>query len=46
MLAARQLALATTASTSCVTANVMRLKFPAKGGMANVNYPFVFSPGG
>jgi hypothetical protein len=32
--------------TSCVTANVMRLKFPAKGGMANVTYPFVFSQGG
>ena len=28
---------------SCVTSNIMRLKFPAKGGMANVNYPFVFS---
>ena len=32
--------------TSCVTSNVMRLKFPAKGGTANVTYPFVFSPGG
>ena len=24
----------------------MRLKFPAKGGVANVTYPFVFSIGG
>jgi len=31
---------------SCVASNVMRLKFPAKGGVANVNYPFVFSQGG
>jgi hypothetical protein len=31
---------------SCVKSNVMRLKFPAKGGVANVNYPFVFSQGG
>ena len=31
---------------SCVTSNIMRLKFPAKGGQANVNYPFVFQPGG
>jgi hypothetical protein len=31
---------------SCVTSNVMRLRFPAKGGAANVTYPFVFSPGG
>jgi hypothetical protein len=30
----------------CVTSNIMRLKFPAKGGLANVNYPFLFSPGG
>jgi len=30
----------------CVTSNIMRLKFPAKGGQANVNYPFVFQPGG
>ncbi|MCX5740899.1 MAG: AgmX/PglI C-terminal domain-containing protein, partial [Proteobacteria bacterium] len=30
----------------CVASNVMRLKFPAKGGVANVNYPFVFSQGG
>lgn len=30
----------------CVTSNIMRLKFPAKGGVANVNYPFVFQPGG
>ena len=32
--------------SSCVKANIMRLKFPAKGGVANVNYPFVFSQGG
>jgi hypothetical protein len=31
---------------SCVTSNIMRLKFPAKGGQANVNYPFLFQPGG
>ncbi len=31
---------------SCVTSNIMRLKFPAKGGLSNVNYPFVFQPGG
>ena len=31
---------------SCVSSNIMRLKFPAKGGQANVNYPFVFQPGG
>jgi len=31
---------------NCVTSNIMRLKFPAKGGQANVNYPFVFQPGG
>jgi outer membrane biosynthesis protein TonB len=30
----------------CVTSNVMRLKFPAKGGIANVTYPFLFSQGG
>ena len=30
----------------CVKSNVNRLKFPAKGGIANVNYPFVFSQGG
>jgi len=30
---------------SCVKSNIMRLKFPAKGG-AIVNYPFVFSQGG
>ena len=30
----------------CVTSNIMRLKFPAKGGLANVNYPFLFQPGG
>jgi hypothetical protein len=31
---------------SCVTSNVMRLRFPAKGGLATVNYPFLFQPGG
>lgn len=31
---------------ACVTSNIMRLKFPAKGGLANVNYPFLFQPGG
>jgi outer membrane biosynthesis protein TonB len=30
----------------CVKANVTRLKFPAKGGVANVTYPFVFTQGG
>jgi hypothetical protein len=30
----------------CVRANIMKLKFPAKGGIANVNYPFLFQPGG
>ncbi len=31
---------------SCVKSNINRLKFPAKGGIANVNYPFVFTQGG
>ena len=31
---------------SCVKSNVMRLKFTAKGAIANVTYPFVFSQGG
>jgi len=31
---------------SCVKSNIMRLKFPPKGGIANVNYPFLFQPGG
>jgi hypothetical protein len=31
---------------SCVNSNIMRLKFPAKGGISNVNYPFLFQPGG
>jgi hypothetical protein len=31
---------------ACVTSNIMRLKFPTKGGIANVNYPFLFQPGG
>jgi hypothetical protein len=30
----------------CVKARVARLRFPAKGGIANVNYPFVFAQGG
>ncbi len=30
---------------SCVKGNIMRLKFPAKGG-AIVNYPFLFTQGG
>jgi len=30
----------------CVTSNVMRLRFRAAGGAANVTFPFVFSPGG
>jgi hypothetical protein len=30
----------------CIKARVGRLKFPAKGGVANVNYPFVFAQGG
>jgi hypothetical protein len=38
--------LANAAVGECVTANVMRLRFRAAGGIANVNYPFVFSPGG
>jgi hypothetical protein len=31
---------------SCVSSNVMRLRFPPKGAIANVTYPFLFSPGG
>jgi hypothetical protein len=31
---------------TCVKRNVNNLKFPAKGGIANVNYPFVFTQGG
>jgi hypothetical protein len=31
---------------SCITSNVMRLRFPAKPPGGIVNYPFVFSPGG
>jgi hypothetical protein len=30
----------------CVARNVNRLKFPPKGAVANVTYPFLFSPGG
>ena len=30
----------------CVKSNVMRLKFPPKGAIANVTYPFVFTQGG
>lgn len=31
---------------SCVNSNLMRLKFPAKGGTSNVKWPFVYSQGG
>lgn len=31
---------------SCVAGNVSRLWFPPKGAIANVTYPFLFSPGG
>ena len=27
----------------CIKANVLRLRFPARDGLANVNYPFVFA---
>jgi len=30
----------------CVNRQIMGLHFPAKGGISNVNYPFVFQPGG
>jgi hypothetical protein len=30
----------------CVNRQIMALHFPAKGGISNVNYPFVFQPGG
>ncbi|MGE5182716.1 MAG: AgmX/PglI C-terminal domain-containing protein [Acidobacteriota bacterium] len=30
----------------CVNRQIMSLHFPAKGGISNVNYPFVFQPGG
>jgi len=30
---------------SCVRSQIARLRFPAKGGTATVNYPFVFSQG-
>ncbi|HUJ59431.1 MAG TPA: AgmX/PglI C-terminal domain-containing protein [Kofleriaceae bacterium] len=30
----------------CVNRQIMSLHFPAKGGLSNVNYPFVFQPGG
>jgi hypothetical protein len=30
----------------CVSSNIMRLHFPAKGGLSNVNFPFIFQPGG
>jgi hypothetical protein len=29
----------------CIKANVLRLRFPVRDGVANVNYPFVFSSG-
>ena len=38
--------LANEAVKNCVSSNVARLKFVAKGAIANVNYPFLFSPGG
>ena len=38
--------LANEAVKECVARNVNRLKFPPKGGVANVTYPFLFSPGG
>ncbi len=31
---------------SCVARNVNRLRFPPKGAIAHVKYPFLFSPGG
>jgi outer membrane biosynthesis protein TonB len=31
---------------SCVSRNVNTLRFPPKGAIANVTYPFLFSPGG
>lgn len=30
----------------CMQRQIMALHFPAKGGLSNVNYPFVFQPGG
>jgi hypothetical protein len=30
----------------CVNRQIMTMRFPAKGGISNVNYPFVFQPGG
>lgn len=30
----------------CVNRTIMGLKFPAKGGISNVRYPFGFTPGG
>jgi hypothetical protein len=30
----------------CINRQIMSLHFPAKGGISNVNYPFVFQPGG
>lgn len=38
--------LANEAVQSCVAGNVARLSFPPKGAIANVTYPFLFSPGG
>jgi hypothetical protein len=38
--------LANEAVKECVARNVNRLKFPPKGAVANVTYPFLFSPGG
>jgi hypothetical protein len=38
--------MANEAVKECVARNVNRLKFPPKGAIANVTYPFLFSPGG
>ena len=38
--------LANEAVKDCVARNVNRLRFPPKGAIANVTYPFLFSPGG
>ena len=39
-------ALRNDAVEECVQRQIMTLHFPAKGGISNVNYPFVFQPGG
>ena len=38
--------LANDAVRDCVERNLRRLKFPPKGDVATVTYPFLFSPGG